>query len=238
MRLAAFALAGSALFLFAASAIEAQQSHPVNPSGFGSVLYPGTGVPPPSAHGGFGSVLNPGTGVPPGVKAPGRPNGTPGNKPVPPPAAHPQHSRTVVVPVPVYYGGSFFSDSGNGYAQQPAPSYDYGLADAAPGQSPVVIINQGYRPDYVNPSVRDYSNVPLPEPGPDYRASDQPTIYLVALSDHTIIPTIAYWVDGDTLNYITTEGSQNRISLSLVDREFSQSLNDTRNVEFKLPPVK
>lgn len=161
-------------------------------------------------------------------------------RPAPPPAPHPQHSRTVVVPYPVYYGGYYYGNyyyGGDTYAQQPAPAYDYGLTDA-PGQSPVAIINQGYVPDSANPVMRDYSNADLPPPGPDYRADDQPTIYLLAMTDHTIIPAIAYWVDGDTLNYITTEGSQNRVSLSLIDREFSRQLNDSRNVEFKLPPAK
>jgi len=144
----------------------------------------------------------------------------------------------------VYYGGYYYGNyyyGGDGsnaaYTQQPAPAYDYGLADA-PGQSPVAIINQGYVPDSANPVMRDYSSADLPPPGPDYRGNDQPTIYLLAMTDHTIIPAIAYWVDGDTLNYITTEASQNRVSLSLIDREFSRQLNDSRNVEFKLPPEK
>jgi len=163
-------------------------------------------------------------------------------RPVPPPAPHPQHSRTLVVPYPVYYGGYYYNgypggDGGSAYVQQPAPAYDYGLTDA-PGQSPVAIVNQGYQPDSPNPVMRDYSNADLQPPGPDYRSDPQPTIYLLAMTDHTIIPAIAYWVDGDTLNYITTEGSQNHVSLSLIDRDFSRSLNDSRNVEFKLPPAK
>lgn len=177
-----------------------------------------------------------------GGHAPARPSGfrsfTP--HPLPPPAPHPQHGRTAIVPYPVYYGGYYYGNyyyGGDPYAQQPAPAYDYGLTDA-PGQSPVAIINQGYVPDSANPVMRDYSNADLPPPGPDYRPNDQPTIYLLAMTDHTIIPAIAYWVDGDTLNYITTEASQNRVSLSLIDREFSRQLNDSRNVEFKLPPAK
>jgi hypothetical protein len=160
--------------------------------------------------------------------------------PAPPPAPHPQHNRTTVVPYPVYYGGYYYGNyyyGGDAYTQQPAPAYDYGLTDA-PGQSPVAIVNPGYVPDSANPVMRDYSNANLPPPGSDYRGTDQPTIYLLAMTDHTIIPAIAYWVDGDTLNYITTEGSQNRVSLSLVDRDFSLQLNDSRNVEFKLPPAK
>ncbi len=73
-------------------------------------------------------------------------------------------------------------------------------------------------------------------PEPSFVPPDTPpTIYLIALTDHTILPALAYWVDGDTLAYITTEGDQNRISLALVDREFSKQLNDDRHVEFKLP---
>lgn len=206
---------------------------------FVTLVTTGSAVFAQSAHGGSGG------------HAGARPSGarTFTARPAPPPAPHPQHSRTVAVPYPVYYGGYYYGnyyyggDGSNAYgAQQPAPAYDYGLADGAPGQSPVAIINQGYAPDSANPVTRDYSDADLPPPGPDYRgnyrADEQPTIYLLAMTDHTIIPAIAYWVDGDTLNYITTEGSQNRVSLSLIDREFSRQLNDSRNVEFKLPPAK
>jgi hypothetical protein len=161
---------------------------------------------------------------------------------IPPPVTHLAHSRGVIVPYPVYYGGYYYTGyygDGAGPYSQAAPAYDSGYADAAPGQSPVVIVNQGFRQDGINPVTRDYSDVDLPEPGPDYRpAGDQPTIYLLAMTDHSIIPAIAYWTDGDTLNYITTEGVQNRVSLSLIDREFSRQLNDSRHVEFKLPPAK
>lgn len=222
----------TAVSILAASVAYAQQVQRPNPSGFGSVLYPGLGgPPPPSAHGGFGSVLYPGTGAP-GARVPV--TRLPGTRPVGPPPAHSQHNRTVIVPVPVYYPVGVAPEA---YAQQPAPSYDYGLADSSQGQgqSPVVILNQGYAPDnsYGYQPQRDYSSVAY-EPAPEPRA----TIYLVAMTDHTIIPAIAYWVDGDTLSYITSEGVQNRVSVSLVDRDFSKQLNDDRHVEFKLPPVK
>ncbi|MGH9667719.1 MAG: hypothetical protein ACRD9L_25155 [Bryobacteraceae bacterium] len=181
---------------------------------------------------------------------------------------HPRHSNTVVVPYPVVVGGGY----GYGY-------YDNGFYDSGPAQSdtgayyqdpnaqqpPVVIINQNFRPETVNPVVRDYSNTPLP-PAPDQsglktyenpthpyadalersqpqqqtqaaaQADDEkPTIYLLAFKDRTIIPALAYWVDGDTLNYITKNGIQNRASLSLIDKDFSKELNDQRHVEFKLP---
>jgi len=45
-------------------------------------------------------------------------------------------------------------------------------------------------------------------------------------------------VEGGTRHYCTTEGSQNRASRSLVDRDFSTQLNNERHVEFKLPAPK
>src|SRR6266404_6076807 len=208
---------------------------------FGSVLGPGTGGVPvrPANPSGFGSVLSPGTGVPPGVQ----PRGGFGRGFFPTPnIAHPHHNRAVIVPYPVFYGGYYgYDPSANGYAQ-PAPGYEQDpTANAAPAQPPVVIINQSYRPDTANPVVRDYTNTPLPEPTmkvidtPPSPNPDQPLVYLIAMKDHTIFATVAYWVQGDTLNYITVEGSQNRASLDLVDREFSKQLNDERHVEFKLP---
>jgi hypothetical protein len=61
---------------------------------------------------------------------------------------------------------------------------------------------------------------------------------LIALKDHTIYPVLGYWVDKGVLNYVTLGGTINRASLDLVDREFSQHLNDERHVEFALPPGK
>jgi hypothetical protein len=55
------------------------------------------------------------------------------------------------------------------------------------------------------------------------------------MRDSSIFATVGYWVVGDTLNYLTRDGSHNRASLDLVDRELSQRLNDERRVEFKLP---
>jgi hypothetical protein len=198
------------------------------------------------------------------------------------PSSRPYGRGSVIVPYPVYlngynsggfysgyypgygaggygYDSSYYGDSGAGYGT----SYGGpGYADPSQQQSPIVIVNPGYRPDPVNPVVRDYSNTLLPAPGmtrydnssqpyantqsfinaPPYStqppADAPPTIYLIAMKDHTIFPTVAYWVDGDTLNYITSEGVRNRASLALVDRDFSKQLNDERHVEFKLPAAR
>jgi len=230
----------AAALLLAASAAWAQRAP--SPTGFGRLSNPG-GVVGTTGGAGFGRLIYPGTGAP----LVGRNPHLPGSPLValPPRVAHGAHGFAAAVPYPVFYGGSYYD-----YEAPPAPMAPYSPdAYQVPGyeqmtQPPVVIINQYFRPDSANPVVRDYSNVPLPEPGSrleppanDQSAagSDQQVIFLIALKDHTIFPAIAYWVEGDTLNYITLQGVRNSVSLGLVDRDFSAQINKERKIEFGLP---
>jgi hypothetical protein len=141
----------------------------------------------------------------------------------------PYQPRSVIVPYPIFIGG--------GYGYGPGPLVDNGYAAPAP----IGVVNPDYRPDAVNPTIVDYSNIPLPEPvrtDENGLRDDEPTIFLIALTDHTVVAAIAYWVDDDTLNWVSRDAKQNHMSLSLVDRDFSKQLNDERHVEFKLPAVK
>jgi hypothetical protein len=231
-----------ALLLVAASMAWAQRAP--SPTGFGRLSNPG-GVVGTTGGAGFGRMIYPGTGAPAVARNPRIP-GAP-LVAVPPRVPHSLHGNAIAVPYPVFYGGSYYD-----YDAPPAPysqtGYqvpDYGNGYDQTTQPPVVIINQYFRPDTANPVLRDYSNVPLPEPGPrpdvpgnnDQAAttSEQQVIFLIALKDHTILPAIAYWVEGDTLNYITVQGTKNSASLDLVDREFSKQINKERKIEFGLP---
>ncbi len=153
---------------------------------------------------------------------------------------------TVYIPYPVYggYGLGYVNDGFYATDYNPGPGY----AEAPPAP-PTVIINQNFQTDSVRPQFRDYSNVPLPQPGvapapppgaapapaQGALADDQPTIFLIAMQDHTIRPVIAYWVQGDTLHYVSLEGVLDHVSLAQVDRDFSKQLNSERNVPFALP---
>jgi hypothetical protein len=176
------------------------------------------------------------------------------------PATHPQHRRTVIVPYPVFYGGV-----GGGY-YDPSLAYAPGYADQAPpvinsGAAPSVVINQNFIPPQANPQVREYNqNDTAPEQQSSLRTyqnsshpyadtsesaarrrpagEDQPTIYLIALKDHTVIQALGYWMEGSTLHYVSVEHSLNQASLDLIDRELSQRLNDERGIEFKLPAAR
>jgi hypothetical protein len=124
-------------------------------------------------------------------------------------------------------------NAGQGYVGQGDPSQGY----------PSVIVNPNYTPETANPVLRDYTYTPVPGAAPqqDYQAgaANAPSVFfLIALKDHTIYPALAYWVEDNTLNYITTQGVRNRVPLDQVDRDFSTQLNKERNIDFALPPSK
>jgi hypothetical protein len=223
----------SAILLLATGALAFSQGG----AGFGRI---NSGAPGGRSVGGagFGRTIFPGTGAPAAVRGPG------GRGPlyIAPPPVHLSHARSVVVPFPVYYGGGYYPYDAPLAPQAGDLPPDYAQG-GYPQQSPVVIINQSFKPDVINPVLRDYSNTPLPEAVPQESfqtqvSNDEPTIYLIAMKDRTIFATVAYWVDGETLNYVTREGSLNRASLDLVDRDFSKQLNEERHVEFQLPVAK
>jgi hypothetical protein len=64
---------------------------------------------------------------------------------------------------------------------------------------------------------------------------DEPTVYLIAFKDHSIVQALGYWMEGSNLHYVSMEHSLNQASLDLIDRSLSQRLNDERGIEFKLP---
>lgn len=216
--------------------------------------------------GGYGSILQPGIGhvptVPPGgVTGPyfGNSLGVRGYTGFGGAASHPQHRRTAIVPYPVYYGGYNY---GYGYGYDPSLGYvpqGYSDPNAAVNANgvPSVVINQNYVPPQANPLVRDYAapsdnsqdqssmklyQTPPTHPYADTQNSatghdDQPTLYLIAFKDHTIVQALGYWMEGSTLHYVSVEHSLNQASMDLIDRDLSQRLNDERGVQFKLPQV-
>src|ERR1700730_16282221 len=158
------------------------------------------------------------------------------------------HNRTgagavVYVPYAVggYYGGDYYGDPG---MQPPGAGYP-------PQQQymgPQVVINQNFAPDVARPVVREY--VPDANGGirvygpqssaaaPDTTVAEESPTFLIAFQDHTIYAAIAYWVEGETLHYVTGQSTHNQVSLDLVDRELSDRLNRERQVDFRLPPRK
>lgn len=198
--------------------------------GYGNVVFPGTGHAP---AGGFtGSNYMRAGGVYNGGGAP----------------AHPQHRRSSVVLYPVLYPAG---------AYDPAYSGDQSQAAADPNGTPSVVINQNFVPQQGNPVVREYDSDAPPDQASGMRMyqnsshpyddaqsgasgrhianDDEPTLYLIAFKDHSIIQALGYWMEGGALHYVSVERTLNQVSMDLIDRDLSQRLNDERGVQFKLP---
>jgi hypothetical protein len=138
------------------------------------------------------------------------------------------------------------------------PGTDYQLLDGlypVTEPAPAVTINQIFQPKAVHPVLQDYTNVPGREPDRDAVEQDgsrplgapsariirenahQTIYYLIAMKDHMIYPALAYWIEKDTLTYLTIQGTRNHVSLSLVDRDLSLRLNNDPRLGFTLPPL-
>ncbi|MEO8100705.1 MAG: hypothetical protein ABI811_23610 [Acidobacteriota bacterium] len=213
-----------------------------SPTGFGRILFPGGGGP--SASGtdpGYGRILYPGTGAPAVTRTSNI--GNPvfvGIQSQPPQVQHKNHSTPVVIPYPVYYGGSYYSyDAPQAQLASNVIPVPYSVsAPQASEPAPVVIINQYFRADGPPVTETASSAGARVETAPQQQGAatnnDAP-VFIIAMKDHTIFAANAYWVEDGTLNYITIQGSQNSASMDLVDREMSRRLNKDRNVSFGLP---
>lgn len=180
-----------------------------HPSGFGNILFPGTGHAPRTPGGG-GSIT--------AYRPYGGGQGRGGN--------------VVYWPIgyPMYYQ----------QPQQPEVIVVQAQQPQQPVQStPSVIINQHFTPQTAsNPIVREYNwdapAVRSEETARSRQVEEEKRPYLIALRDHTIYAAFTYWMDGETLHYVTTHGTHNQVSMGLVDREFSERLNRERGVRFDL----
>ena len=193
--------------------------------GFGNVVFPGAGHAPNT---------KPGVGVISDPRFAGRLGATVSGYP-----ANSGYGRAVAyVPYgyPVYVGG--------GYEQPQQPVMMYPQQQVAP--APQVIINQNFISETARPVIREYSQdagsdgIRIYEPPPPRAVTAAPAeadqkIYLIAFKDHSIYSAMAYWVEGDTLHYVTTQGTHNQASLDMIDRDFTDRLNRERNVDLRLP---
>jgi hypothetical protein len=196
-----------------------------SPSGFGNVVFPGTGTAPRLGH--PFSITDPSfayrlgatiSGFPPYTGAPAGP--TRGRR----------YAATWPLIYPVFVGGYY-------YPPEPAPNMV--LSPPAPA-SPPVVINQYFSSEAARPAERqpaEDSNLRIYDaPAPQH---DQPPLsFLIATTDRSVFSASAYWVEGDTLHYVTPRGKHEQIPLAKVDRALSEQLNEGHEVEFRLPPAK
>jgi hypothetical protein len=60
--------------------------------------------------------------------------------------------------------------------------------------------------------------------------------YFIAFKDNIVRVADQYWVDGNTLHYVTTDHQRMTAPVNTVDRILSKRLNSEQNVAFYLPP--
>jgi len=241
MRFAAFLVA---LIGIAGIARAQGRSGSYSLGGFGSVIHPGLGHTPTTPPGGINGPYFYSNGFA------GRPVGA-----APRAAAHPQHGRTVVVPYPVYYGYSYPNGYASGYYDSSVYAGDAGDPGNVVNSSgvPSVVINQNFVPQTANPQVREYNwndnsngdssgfrmyQAPVGSQPAARQPSDQPTLYLIAFKDHSIVQALGYWMEGSTLHYVSAEHTLNQASLDMIDHDMSMRLNSERGVEFRIPQTK
>ena len=138
---------------------------------------------------------------------------------------------------PVYIGGyysvpyiSAYDPNAEGGGQPPVQN---NITVVTPPAAPVtpVVINYNYGTPPPQAPTQDIAA----QTAADQDSPLEPPHYLIAMKDHTIYVAAAYWVDGDTLHYFTAGNVHNQISLSLVDRDFTQRLNKEAGVDVSLP---
>lgn len=132
----------------------------------------------------------------------------------------------VPYPVPVYVGG-FYDNPYLGDGAAPAPQQPNVVVVYPPMQSAVAPPAPG---DNLAAAGSSDTALQTAEPEPP-----EPQNYLIAFKDHTIYSAVAFYVQGDTLHYFTSGNTHNQVSLSLVDKQLTERLNQESGVDMHLP---
>ena len=225
---------GASLVLLLSSGLFAQGkgggfsgAPPRTTGSFGSVVFPGgTPATSPGTQRSFGSVTFPGGGGP-RLVVPGTRNLTLG---------------------PRYGLGLYGAQFGSGiswfyyYAPEvsPEPQSVPAPAPSAQAYSNVTLM---YPPQGAQtaPVVqeeagrwRSYPPAETPAPASEPAATELPN-YRLAFKDHKFYSAVAYWVDGNTIHYITSGNQHNQAPLDLLDRKLTDRLSKQAGDEVRLP---
>lgn len=181
--------------------------------------------PSPPALG--GSYLSPGVSRPLGGVAPAPHAGTKNAKPA---TAGRYYGPVYYVPG-VSDTSAYYSSGYAGASEAPALA----APPAAVPSAPPVIINQYFsspRAARETPEPSDSGGGQATAPGDPL--AEPPSYYLIQYKDHTVYSALAYWLEGETLHYVTTQNTHNQASLALIDIDATTRLNADRSVPFSL----
>ena len=108
-----------------------------------------------------------------------------------------------------------------------------------PGGPPVTVPPGGDAPPQAY-SQPPYPQGPYPQgfnglPPGDPRGLPE-TFYVIAFKDRSFYSALAYWIEGTTLHYVTTQNTHNQAALDLIDIDMTTKLNQNQPVPFSIPP--
>jgi hypothetical protein len=99
--------------------------------------------------------------------------------------------------------------------------------------------------------VNQYYTMPPPPPGdiagsPSRAAGVNPAgsgdllapaedYYLIAYRNRSIYAALTWWLEGNTLHYVTTQNTHNQAALDLIDLDKTIRLNQDRDIPFSIP---
>ena len=132
---------------------------------------------------------------------------------------------------PTYIGPSYGYSDYYAYPPPPPPPPNIVIYPSGPPPAPITIYGPPLPPaESARPEIREYSEgAALPQ------KYDRP-IYLIAFQNQEAIRAAeAYWVNGDTLHYVTLQHEHKQAPLNSLDRAFTYRLNRERHVDFRLP---
>jgi len=131
---------------------------------------------------------------------------------------------------PVYYTPNAFDGSW-------AETSSWASLPPQPSGPPVVInqyfVTKGSSVPDVMPNEEPFPAAVPVNPGDPL--TPPATYYLIAYKDRSIYSALAYWIEGDTLHYVTTQNTHNQASLNLIDVDQTYKLNTDRSVPFSVP---
>ena len=182
--------------------------------GLGSVVFPGGTSAMPGIQRTFGSVVYPAGGGPQ--------IGVPGLLPARPVGVHNNFGRrgggsTYIVGVPTYIGG--YLGTGDSFDPNAAA---YPSTPPAPAPNITIIYPPAPAPVMMATGAPEAAQFAPEAP------QEEVQHYLIPFKDHTIYSAVAFWINGDTLHYVTAGNVHNQVSLSLIDRDLMQRLNTPR----------
>jgi hypothetical protein len=144
----------------------------------------------------------------------------------------PQPRGTRPIPVVGNFIGGWYPQPQFQPQPQSTPIVFVNQQNVAPAPSPILVVNPDYKPEKVEPVLREYSNISNPY---ENFKPNAPKVYLLTLKDGTLRQAVAFWTEDANLLYVQPDHKQDSLPLANLDRESTKRFNAERGLDIKLP---